>query len=120
MVYSMPQSDFIWPLPSFDHNSWKSGLNEQYKGTLRIYVSKPFYWYPKGSIWCLFDFSTKALNIYNYHTNATIKVGVHLGVIRLHPLHFPSFVKMCFTPTHTFGLMGPYTSHFVMNPMLGL
>ncbi len=35
----------IWnftPGPSFDHNSWKSGLNEQCKGTLIIYASKPF------------------------------------------------------------------------------
>jgi hypothetical protein len=29
-----------------------------------------------------------------------------LGVIGLHPLHSPPFVKMCFTLKHIFGLMG--------------
>ncbi len=67
-----------------------------------------------------FSFSTKALNICNSHTNVTPKVGMHLGIIGLHPLHSPSFVRMCFTPKHTFGLMGPYASHFVTNIMLGL
>ncbi len=71
-----------------------------------------------GPIWCFFSFPTKAPNIHNSCTNATFKV--HLGVIRLHPLHFPPFMKMCFTPQHTFSLMGPCTSHFVANPMLGL
>jgi hypothetical protein len=28
--------------PSFDHNSCKLGLNEQFEGILSIYVSKPF------------------------------------------------------------------------------
>jgi hypothetical protein len=67
-----------------------------------------------------FAFPTKVLNIHNSYTSATPKVGVHLGVIRLHPLHSPPFVKMCFTPNHTFGLMGVYISHFATNPMLGL
>jgi len=31
---------------------------------------------------------------------------MRLGVIGLHPLHSPPFVKMCFTPKHAFGLMG--------------
>jgi hypothetical protein len=44
--------------------------------------------------------STKVLNIHNSHTSATLKVGVHLGVIRLHPLHSPPFVKVCFIPKH--------------------
>jgi len=44
----------------------------------------------------------------------------HLGVIGLHPLHSPPFVKMCFTPKHIFGLMGLCISHLVTNPMLGL
>jgi hypothetical protein len=48
----------------------------------------------------------------------TPKVGVHLGIIGLHFLHFPPFVKMCFAPKHTIGLIGPCTSHFVTNPML--
>jgi len=59
MMYNTTQLDFVWPLisrglwlgvqipnliptPSFDHNSCKSCLNEQYNGTLSIYVSKPF------------------------------------------------------------------------------
>jgi len=42
--------------------------------------------------------------------SATPKVGVHLGVIGLHPLHFPPFVKVCFTPKHTLDLMGPCIS----------
>jgi hypothetical protein len=35
--------------------------------------------------------------------SATLKVGVHLGVIGLHPLHSPPFVRetVCFTPKHT-------------------
>jgi hypothetical protein len=33
-------------------------------------------------------------------TSAIPKVGVHLGVIKLHPLHSPPFVRMCFTPKH--------------------
>ncbi len=67
-----------------------------------------------------FIFLIKALNIHNSRTSATPKVGVHLGVIRLIPLHSLSFVRVCFTPKHNFGLMGPYTSHLVTNPMLGL
>jgi hypothetical protein len=60
------------------------------------------------------------LNICNSHTSTIPKVGVHLGIIGLHPLHSPPFVKVCFTPKHIFGPMGLYTSHFVVNPMLGL
>ncbi len=52
--------------------------------------------------------------------SVTPKVGVDLGVIGLHPLHSPPFVKVCFTPKHTLGLMGPCNSHLVTNPMLGL
>ncbi len=33
--------------------------------------------------------------------SVTPKVGVHLGVIGLHPLHSPPFVKVCFTLKHT-------------------
>jgi hypothetical protein len=76
--------------------------------------------YLGGSIWCLFAFPTKSLNIHNSRTSAIPKVGMHLGVIGLHPLHSPPFVKMCFTTKHTLGLMGPCTSHFIINPMLGL
>jgi hypothetical protein len=63
---------------------------------------------------------TKALNIRNFHANATPKVGVHLGVIGLHPLHSPPFVKMCFTPKHTLDLMDLCISHLVTNLMLEL
>ncbi len=42
------------------------------------------------------------------------------ATLGLHPLHSPSFVIMCFTPKHTLGLMGPFTSHLIVNPMLGL
>ncbi len=73
-----------------------------------------------GSIWCLFAFSTKVLNIYNSCTSATPKMGVHLGIIGFHPLHFPPFVKVCFTSKHILGLMGFCTSHLVVNPMLRL
>ncbi len=67
-----------------------------------------------------FPFPTKAPNIHNSHMNATLKVGMDLGVIGLHPLHSPTFVKVSFRPKHIFGLMGPCPSHLVVNPMLGL
>jgi hypothetical protein len=67
-----------------------------------------------------FPFLTKVLNIHNSHKSATFKVGVHLGVIGLHPLHSPPFVKVCFTPKHILIFMGPYISHLVANPMLRL
>ncbi len=59
-------------------------------------------------------------NCSNSRTNVTPKVGVLLGGIGLHPLHFPPFVKMCFTSKHTISLMGPCTSHLIANPMLKL
>jgi hypothetical protein len=65
-------------------------------------------------------FSKKALNIHNSLMSAIPKEGMHLGVIGLHPLHSPPFVKVCFIPKHTLGLMGPCTSHLIVNPMLGL
>jgi len=51
--------------PSFDHNSRKSSLNEQWEGTWSIYALGIFQWCPRGPIWCLFSFLTKALNICN-------------------------------------------------------
>jgi hypothetical protein len=51
---------------------------------------------------CLFAFSTKVLNIWNTQTSATPKVGVHLRVIGLHFVHSTPFVRVCFTPKHTF------------------
>jgi hypothetical protein len=80
-----------------NHNSCKSCLNEQCEGTLSICASKPF-----GPIWCLFAFPMKAMNIRNFSTNATPKVGVHLGVIGFHPLHSPPFLRVCFTPKQIF------------------
>jgi len=102
------------------NNSCKSGLNEQCKCIISTYTSKPFLWCFGRPIWHLFAFSTKALNIHNSRTSATPKVEVHLGIIGLHPLHSPPFVKVCFTPKHTLGLIGPCTSDLVTNPMLGL
>jgi hypothetical protein len=90
------------PILSFDHNSCISYLNEQWEGTWGIYTSRTFQWYPKVPIWCLFTFLTKAMNIQDSRMSATPKVGVHLGVIGFHPLHSPPFVRMCFTPKHTF------------------
>jgi hypothetical protein len=44
---------------------------------------------------------------------------MHLGVIGLHPLHSPSFVKVCFTSKHIFGLMGP-SLHFTLSRKLNV
>jgi hypothetical protein len=49
--------------PLFYHNSCISSLNDQSKGTLNMYILRPFQWYFEGLIWCLFVFSTKAINI---------------------------------------------------------
>ncbi len=95
-------------------------LNEQCEGTLSIYVSRPFYWCPRGPIWCFFAFQTKVLNIFNSRTSATPIVEVHLGVIWFHPLHSPPFARMCFTPKHIFSFMGPCISHLITNPILRL
>jgi hypothetical protein len=91
-LWSRIKFSILVPYPSFDHNSCTSSLNKQCEGTLSIYTSSPFQWYPKCPIWCLFDFSTKALNIWDSHTSVIPKVGVHLGIIGLHLLHSPSFV----------------------------
>jgi hypothetical protein len=88
--------------PSLDHNLCILGLNEQYEGTLSIYILRPFQWYLKGPIWCFFSFSTKALKICVSCTNAIPKMGMHLGIIGFHLLHYPSFVKVCLTREHTF------------------
>jgi hypothetical protein len=85
----------LTPSFSFDHNSCTLGLNEQCEGILSIYASIKILWCPRGPIWCLFSFPTKALIIHNSFTSVTRKVGVHLGVIELHPLHFPPFVRVC-------------------------
>ncbi len=111
---------FGTPTLAFDHNSCQSCLNEQCKGILSIYISRPPYWCPRGLIWCLFTFLTKALNIRNSSTNVIPKMGIHLGVIKFHPLHSPPFMKVCFTSKHTFGFIGPCTSHLFTNSMLKL
>jgi hypothetical protein len=92
-------------------NKWGQSKHLSFKTFLRC---------PQGLIWCFFAFPTKVLNIHNSHMNAIPKVGMHLGVIGLHPLHSPPFVKVCFTLQHTLSLMGPCISHLVTNPMLGL
>jgi hypothetical protein len=90
------------------------------QGHFKHLCFKTFLMVSWGPIWCLFVFPTKVLNICNSCTNATCQVGVHLGIIRLQPLHFPPFVRVCFTSKHTFTLMDPWTSHLIMNLMLGL
>jgi hypothetical protein len=84
------------------HIFFQSSFFGACKGILGIYISRPFQWYPKGLIWCLFAFPTKALNIWDSRTNVIPKMRVHLGVIGFHPLHFPPFVKVCLTSKHTF------------------
>jgi hypothetical protein len=86
---------------SFDHNSCVLSLNEQCNDTLGFYTSRPFQWYPRSLIWCLFTFLTKAPNIQDSRISATPKVGVQLRVVGLHLLHSPPFVRMCFTLEHT-------------------
>jgi hypothetical protein len=66
----------------------------------------------------VFPFPTKGLNICNSCTSATPKVGVHLGVIGFHPLHFRPFVRICFTPKHIFWLHGPL--HFTLSHELNV
>ncbi len=84
----------------FNHNSCISSPNEQCEGILGIYTSRPFQWYPRGHIWCLFAFSTKVLNIQDSRMNATPKVGMHLKIVEFNLLHFPPLVRVCFTPEH--------------------
>jgi hypothetical protein len=115
---SNPQFDswpFFWSFVLFI-----SSLNGQWKVTLGIYISKKFQWYLGGSIWCMFAFSTKALNIWDSHTSATPKVGVHLGIIGLRLLHSPSFMKVFHTRTHFLSFMGLCIPHLVVNSMLRL
>ncbi len=106
--------------PSFDHNSCISYLNEQREETLGIYTSRTFQWYLGGPIWCLFAFSTKALNIQNSCMGATPKMGVHLGSIGLHFLHYIPFVIVFHIWTHFLSLMGLCIPHLVANPSLEL
>jgi hypothetical protein len=74
--------------PSFDHTSCISSLNDQGEGISNICTLRPFQWYLGGPIWC-FCFSTKALNIHDFHTSATPKMGIHLGAIGLNLLQSP-------------------------------
>jgi hypothetical protein len=67
--------------PFFYHNSCISSLNKQCEGTLGICTSRILQWSLKDSIWCLFGFSTKVLNIWDFHTGAILKMGMHLGII---------------------------------------
>jgi len=86
----------------WDHNSCISGLNEQCKGTLGIYIWRNFQWNPMGPVWCLFALSTMVLNTRDSRMNKTnSKMWMHLRVIRLNFLHPPPFVKMYFILEHT-------------------
>jgi len=77
---------------------------------------KPFLMASWGLNWCFFTFPTKILKIHNSCMSATPKVGVHLGTIGLHPLHSPSFVKLCFTPNTFFWPHGPLHSTLSRKP----
>jgi hypothetical protein len=110
----------LTPSLSFDHNSCISYLNEQWDGTLGIYTSKTFQWYFGGPICYLFAFSTKALNIQNSCMSATLKMGVHLGGIGFHFLHYIPFARVFHIWTHFLSFMGPCIPHLLTNPMLGL
>jgi hypothetical protein len=90
----------LTPNLSFDHNSCISYLNEQWDGTLGIYTSKKLQWYFGGPICYLFVFSTKALNIQNFCMSATLKMGVHLGSIGLHFLHYIPLYPICESVSH--------------------
>jgi hypothetical protein len=102
------------------HNFCKSGLNEQCEGILNIYTSIPFESCPRGPIWYFFPFPTKALNILNSHTCVTPKMGGARGSHWASSLAFSPIVKVCFTPKHILRLMGPCSSHLIVNPMLWL
>jgi hypothetical protein len=58
-------------------------------------------------------FPTKVLNIRNFCMSAIPKMGVQLGVIKFHPLHSSPFVRVCFTPKHTFLTSWPL--HFTLS-----
>jgi len=74
-----------------------------------------------GLIWCLFALYTKVLNIREFHTNTTYKVGVHLGAIGFNLLHSPPTCESVFhSQTHFLGLKCLCTPHLIMNLMLGL
>jgi hypothetical protein len=111
----------IWfpPLLLIIIHAWKLGPNKQCKGILSIWASKPFYGHLRSPTWCLFAFPTKTPKIHNSHMSATSKVGVYLGVVGLHPLHFSHLWK-CFSHLNTFFWPhGPLYSTFSCNPMLG-
>jgi hypothetical protein len=122
MVYNMPQSKLIWPLflmdlwPRVKFPIWLSPFiliiimqtmpewTMQWQWTMQWHFKhlcfKTLLMVSWGLIWCLFDILIKVLNVHNFCMGAIPKVGVHLGVIGLHPLHFPPFLRVCFTPKH--------------------
>jgi hypothetical protein len=104
------------PIPSFDHNSCISYLNEQWEGTWGIHTSRTFQWYPKVPIWCLFTFLTKAMNIHDSRTSATPKVGVHLGVIGFILCTLPHLWKCVSHPNTISWPCGPSHSTFNRKP----
>ncbi len=107
--------------PSFDHKLCISSLNEQCKDTLSSYILKPFQWYLGGPNWCLFSLSTKALNIWDFPTNATPQVRMHFGNHWVHSLTLsPTCENVFYSQTYFLGLMCFCTRHLFMNPMLRL
>jgi hypothetical protein len=68
-----------------------------------------------------FPFLIKVINIHNSCTNVIPKMGMHLGVIGLHPFaFFPICESVFHSKTQFFGLMGFCIAHLVANPTLGL
>lgn len=65
-----------------------------------------------GPIWCLFVLSSKVLNIRDSYMNATLKVGMHLWVIRFIFLHYFALVRMSFIIEHIFLASHTFAFHF--------
>ncbi len=91
----------LTPNFSFTHNSCISILNKQCKGTFCINTLKSFQRYFGGPNWCLFTFSIKVLNIWDYYTNEFPKMRMHFGSHWAKSLTFSPFVRMCFTLKYT-------------------
>jgi hypothetical protein len=65
-------------------------------GDFKHLIFKNFLMVPLKPNLVFFSLPTKALNIHNSYMSATPKVGVHLGVIGLHPLHSPPICESVF------------------------
>jgi len=60
------------------------------------------------------------ITIWDFRTNVTPKVGMHLGVIGSISCTLPICESVFHTQTHFLGLISPCVPHLVVNPMLGL